>query len=71
MHAALKQHPQTKSLDSFFDVTLQPGTGKVLITGMVDNDNVSMAAEEVIRNVAEVKDVENQLLISTRLRVGP
>ncbi|MGI9507729.1 MAG: cytidylate kinase family protein, partial [Geminicoccaceae bacterium] len=71
VHAALKQHPQTKGLDSFFDVTLQPRTGKILITGMVDNDNVSMAAEEVIRNVPEVKDVENQLLISTRLRVGP
>lgn len=71
VRAALKLHPQTKGLDSFFDVTLKPGTGEVLVSGMVDNDNVSLAAEEVIRKVPEVKDVDNQLLIATHLRIGP
>ncbi|MGI9491435.1 MAG: cytidylate kinase family protein [Geminicoccaceae bacterium] len=71
VQAALKQHPKTKGLDSFFDVTLKPGTGTVLISGMVDNDDVSLAAVEIIRNIPEVKDVDNQLVIATRLRVGP
>jgi cytidylate kinase len=71
IQAALKGNAGTKWLDSLFDVTLKPGTGEVLMTGMVDNDTVSHEAEQLIRQIPGVKSVRNDLLIATRLRVGP
>lgn len=71
IQAAVKSHAGTKLLDSLFDVTLKPGTGEVLMTGMVDNDTISHEAEQMIRQIPGVKSVRNDLLIATRLRVGP
>ena len=68
---ALKRHPATKGLDTMFDVTLKPGSGEVLITGMVDNEHVSEQAERAIGEVDGVKSVRNQLLIANNLQVGP
>lgn len=71
IRSALRQDPATKGLDTLFDVTLKPGSGQVVMTGMVDNDDISRQAEQVIRSVSGVKDIHNELLIATRLRVGP
>jgi cytidylate kinase len=71
IRAALKSHPETKRLNTMFDVTLTPGSGEVVMTGVVDNDQVSHEAERVIRGLPGVKAIRNELLIASRLRVGP
>lgn len=71
IRATLKRHHVTKGLDTMFDVTLKPGSGEVLITGMVDNEHVSEQAERAIGDVPGVKTVRNQLLIANKLQVGP
>lgn len=71
IHAALKSHAGTKGLDTLFDVTLKPGNGEVVMTGMVDNDTVSHEAEQMISQIPGVKTVRNELVIANRIRVGP
>ncbi|MDH3658506.1 MAG: cytidylate kinase family protein [Alphaproteobacteria bacterium] len=71
IRATLKSHAGTKRLDSLFDVAIKPGSGEVVMTGMVDNDDISAETEELIRKIPGVKTVRNDLLIATRLRVGP
>ncbi|MGI9509555.1 MAG: cytidylate kinase family protein [Geminicoccaceae bacterium] len=71
IQAALKSHAETKGLDTLFDVALQPGTGEVVMTGMVDNDTVSHEAEQMIGQIPGVKTVRNELVIANRIRVGP
>jgi hypothetical protein len=71
VRSALKRDPGTRKLDTMFDITLKPGSGEVLMTGMVDNDDVSAHAEQVIRAIPEVERVRNELLIANRIRVGP
>lgn len=71
IQAALKSHDGTKGLDTLFDVALQPGTGEVVMTGMVDNDTVSHEAEQMIGQIPGVKTVRNKLVIANRIRVGP
>jgi cytidylate kinase len=71
IEAGLKSHAGTKGLDTLFDVALQPGTGEVVMTGMVDNDTVSQEAEQMIDQIPGVMAVRNELVIANRIRVGP
>ena len=71
IRAALKSNPKTERLDALFDIELDSEQGHVVISGMVDDDAISVEAERTIKAVPSVNSVENQLLIATHLRYGP
>lgn len=71
IRSALRGNNKTRRLDSLFDIALESGSGKVTLSGMVDNDDMSYNAETVVASVPGVKSVDNKLIVATHLRYGP
>ena len=59
--AAIFSAPDLKTLQ----ISVQTRKGEVLLSGFVDNEAAKMRAEEVVKNVAGVKSVKNNLAVKS------
>jgi len=71
VHSALKSNPKTRRLNTLFDISLESSTGKVTLSGMVDDDSLHQEALKTVATVPGVNDIDDQLLVATHLRYGP
>ncbi|MFT5445701.1 MAG: cytidylate kinase [Gammaproteobacteria bacterium] len=71
IQAALRSNAVTSQSNPSFEVDLEPGTGRVVLSGVVFDDRFSNTAEQLIANVPGVTAVDNQARILSHLAIGP
>jgi cytidylate kinase len=69
--AALRADPVTSQSSPSFDVVLEPGTGRVSLSGVVYDDNFATTAEKLISQVPGVTNVDNQTRVLSHSIIGP
>jgi hypothetical protein len=71
IETALKTNSITNRANPSFELTLEPGTGKVTLSGVVFDEAFTVEAEKLLRAVDGVVDVDNQLRVLSRMNIGP
>jgi cytidylate kinase len=71
IRTALRGNPITARPSPSFTADLEPGTGRVTLTGIVFDDEFSRAAEDAVAEVPGVSSVDNQLKILSHTVIGP
>lgn len=66
VRSALTGSVKTHETNRYFDVSLEPGTGKVTLSGIATNNGFRREAENVVLAVPGVKEVDNRLTVMTR-----
>lgn len=69
--AALRADPVTSQSSPSFEVELEPGTGRVLLSGVVYDDKFAMSAEKLISQVPGVTNVDDQTRVLSHITIGP
>ena len=69
--AVLRANPITSQPSPSFDIELEPGTGRVLLSGVVFDDAFVLAAEELIAQTPGVTSVGNQVRVLSHTMYGP
>lgn len=69
--AVLRADPVTSQSSPSFEVELQPGTGRVMLSGVVYDDKFAVTAEELISRVPGVTEVDNQARVLSHSVIGP
>ena len=68
IRAALYENPRTRPLRSPFAVTVDPGSGAVTLSGMVDTDELRREAESIVVQLPGVGKVDNQVIAASGLK---
>jgi cytidylate kinase len=71
IHTALRSNAVTAQSNPSFEFDLEPGTGRVLLSGVVFDDNFATTAEQLIAKVPGVTEVDNQTRILRHSIIGP
>ena len=71
IRSALRADPVTSRPSPSFSADLEPGTGRVVLTGIVFDDEFSTTAERLIGDVEGVSAVDNQLRMLSHSVIGP
>ena len=69
--AVLRANPVTAQSSPSFEVELEPGTGRVLLSGVVYDDNFVTTAETLVSQVPGVTSVDNQTRVLSHTIIGP
>jgi cytidylate kinase len=69
--AVLRSNPITSQPSPSFEAELEPGTGRVLLSGIVFDDKFASTAEELIMEVPGVSSVDNRLRVLSHSVIGP
>jgi cytidylate kinase len=69
--AALRANPITSQPSPSFEIELEPGTGCVLLSGVVFNDEFVLTAEGIILQIEGVTGVDNQVRVLSHTVYGP
>ena len=71
IQTVLRSNAVTAQSNPSFEVDLEPGTGRVVLSGVVYDDNFVTTAEQLIANVPGVTDVDDQTRVLTHTVIGP
>ena len=71
IESALKTNTVTNRSNPSFEVHLVPGTGHVVLKGIVYDDNFASTAASVVSEVNGVAHVDNQLRVLSHTAIGP
>lgn len=71
IRAVLRADAITSQSSPSFEVELLPGTGRVVLTGVVFDDSFAMTAEKLISQVPGITSVDNQVRVLSHSIIGP
>lgn len=66
VRSALRASPKTSEASPSFNIVVEPGTGRVRLTGVVGNRELAHDAEQVVLAVPGITGVDNELMAITR-----
>jgi cytidylate kinase len=71
IRTALRENPVTNRINPSFEATLEPGTGRVTLSGVVLDYNFKNTAYEVVSSVKGVTEVVDEVIVPGTAKYGP
>ena len=71
IRTALRENPLTNRINPSFEATLEPGTGRVTLSGVVLDDTFRRAAYDVISSLDGVNEVVDEVIVPGPSQYGP